>query len=795
LLPEVSAPEHPLVGWSVAEAIGEMRAAANDASWFCQLIDKAEKTRLCEWEGKTGTGRKSHLQGTTPWPEAADHEVHLVQELLDERNAARLAALSRGALTVTPTDGTDARKASLMKLVLRYYLGTAMKSQVMVHGVRGGSWADRWGHAVLYVGWKEERAVERRTVTLGQLVQVAIEKNVMGMGGSAPGTGPQEEADAAAPHQMEEGGVTPEEMQEIIITSEEMVLESVLDPARDGLVVELLLGSDEGLRARGTHGVEEAKRALGELRKSKAMLTAGDPMGLEVSYVSSFVKTSAPCWEALRPFIDVFYPAETVFEDNLDSCRWIARRKWLSGQQVREQAALHGWDKEVVQEILDKHRGKDSGLGDLLGTSWGLNGMGSRWRRRSGSATTTAGVGYGESHKNLYEVIEMWDRSTTPDGLTGTYHTVFHAQVADRPLKRKLLEYWSGCYPFVAMVAEKDEVMLLDSRGLPERVKTDQQAIKAQWDSRTDAAGLTTVPPWQGPPELMGTVIRPGAYIEEYRIGTVKAFELPAPDGRSVEIEKTIRRSLDNRFGRMSPEVPEPKSMMMGQADMDWFLMGISQAMALTAKLIQQYMPPLKQARITGTNEVFDATPEEVRGSYDFAVGFDVRSLDLDWAKELLSFVKDIILPMDRNAQVQTGPLIEFGLNILDPGLAMRSMRPVEAANAEEAAQERASLADIFSGGAGQEITEGMDYRTRAEVIVYEIQRSPMRQQVLATNAQVREVVTARLKQLVNMVKQYEENAVIGRTMGEVALQPKSEAEVLLEQLEAMGAEQVVGMN
>jgi hypothetical protein len=112
-------------------------------------------------------------------------------------------------------------------------------------------------------------------------------------------------------------------------------------------------------------------------------------------------------------------------------------------------------------------------------------------------------------------------------------------------------------------------------------------------------------------------------FIEQWRAGTVAAFPLPGPDGRSIEIEKTLRASTDRLFGRVSDNVPAQTSMLRGQADLDWFLLSITRGVRLTARLIQQFMPPLTGARIMGTGEPVIADREEVRGSFDYHVAFE----------------------------------------------------------------------------------------------------------------------------------------------------------------------------
>lgn len=754
-LPEQVNPSSPMEGWSVADAILEMSAAVTDSQWFCNQMDLNEQTRMCWWPGKDASGRKkgSAANPAAPWENAADHEVHLAQELLNERNAARLAGIVRGALSVEATESSDAAKARAMKTVMTYYLRGAMKTILPVQALRMGSWADRWGHSILYVGWTLERAAESKKVTLQALVDHAVQRSL-------------ELMEESSGEPVDEGAETLVAVQE-----ESAIMEAVKSKATETRVAAILLDLDPGLAARGKAGETEALRVVREMRKGKD----------NVAYTSSFVKRSHPIWEALVPFVDVFYPAETLFEDNLDSSRWVARVKWMSAQQIREQAAIHGWDNAWVEEVIKKHRGKRANFGCNL--PWVLSGAGVRWMGRS-TVTNTAKT-EGESERNLFQIIELYDRSTTPDGLTGTYHTVMHHEVKDKVAKRTLLEQWTGMYPFVPCVAEKDERLLLASRGLPEIVKTPQQAIKAQWDSRTDAASLTTVPPWVGPPELKGTKIRPGVYIEAWRTGSVEPFKLPSPDGRSVEIERTVRASVDRFYGRMSDNVPESLSMLMGQSDMNWFLMAVSQAIALTAKLVQQYMPPLQGARISGSQESFDVTREEVRGSFDYSVSFDVRGLDIDWAKEMLTFVKDLLLPMDRQGQIKTGPLIEFGFNILDPVLAQRSITPIEEATGQSQQKARAALAEIFSGGAPM-VQEGDDYGTMAQTVVEEITRSPVRIQALQTVPQIRAVMINYLQALINNQEQYQKNPQIGRTLQEDPLPVNDAAQNLLMQLQSI---------
>jgi len=388
-LPDVIDPAKPLDGWRVDDALRELQAAVGDATWFTALMERNERTRQCWWAGKNGTGRKTDKPGqpAMPWNNAADHEVHLTEEILRDRQAMFLAALAKGALSVMPQNADDAPRSQRMKQVLRYYLTTAMGSNFATMGLRAGNWADRTGHSLVYVHWKEERGAERRIVTR-EMLEAALAQQL------TPQTDPTDPMAAEA-----DLGMIAEDIPVILETM-------LMDDTRTDELANLILLLDPGLAARGPTGLREARRAVKQLR-------TGTPEGAE--YISSYVRTSRPNWETLMPFVDVFYPPETVMEDGLDSARWIARVQWLSAQQLREEAAIHGWDKAWLTEVLEKHKGRPQSFSTYASNmpEWALSGMGVRWAGTSG--TLIGGeYGKGETQRNLYQIVRLWDRATTP---------------------------------------------------------------------------------------------------------------------------------------------------------------------------------------------------------------------------------------------------------------------------------------------------------------------------------------------------------------------------------------------
>jgi len=742
-LPIETNPDNPLSGWSIKDAVLEMQAACSDANSFLAQMATNEATRVCWWAGKSGTGKKINTQTkeARPFNGAADHEVHLTQAVINRRNAMRVAAIARGSLSVTPQESSDSKRAALMRNVLRYYLSGPMRSEVFTQGVRAGSYADRYRCSLLYVGWKEERGVEPIKLTLEMVAQSMQQAVAVQMAKTADGLSLVEGIDWMA---------------------------YVADPINQTAVVEMIVRMNAGLKARGKEGEKQAAKALAELIKGSAEAVAH----------GSYVKRSAPLWEALEPFVDVFFPAEALMEDGLESCRWIARVKWRSAQWIREQSTLHKWNPKWVTQVLDNCKGRSQMFSKKMSaTSWALNGAGIGWGERKSN----------ETQNHLYQIIELWDRSMTSDGLTGTYCTIMHADVQNMVAERKLREDWDGQYPFVPFKFSMDEKLMLGGSAVPEITMTKEQAVKAQWDSRTDAAAMTTFPTWTGDPELEGMRPAPGVFIPTIRGQVPTAFPIPPPDGRSIEIERTIRASVNEFFGFQCDTVSDAVAMSMGQAEMDWFMSSFSQAIARTAKLIQQYMPPLKGARITGTDELITATADEVRSSFDFQATFNVKSTDVDWAKEHLGFIKEMVTTFDNRGDVNTLPILEAGFNFVDPVLGAQCLpQSRESAQGKTKADASAALSDIFTGGAPQ-VTNGMDYGGIAQAITDEINRSPLRQQSIIGGSQIHGVLSSYLSGLVNNNTQHGgENAQIGRTLAPDPLKQDSPAEGLLQMLDTL---------
>lgn len=727
VLDTISNPRQNLDGFDVSDIMQEIESAVTDAGDYLQRMERNENTRLCRWPDKDKSGRKVSKRGkpAKPWENAADHEVQLAQEVLLQLTALRSAAMVRGALNVTPMESSDVKAAGQMKLVLRYFLENCLRGEKLIASTRWASWALRYGHAVMYVGWKTTKALEQRWVKKSELAEFLLAQQIAGVEPGPNGEPP------------------------MILPNVRQVIEQRIDQdSTPEELAQVILQMRPGLLERGKAAMGEAVKCVKEMRAD----TSADPKG---SYFGSFIKENRPTLEALRQGIDFFCPAETQHEETMDSARWLYRLRWLSVAQVREEGAARGWDPQWVLEVIEKGKGKPQMFTSLTQqTPWALTGLGVgytlQWRD------------FSEGQKHMIQIGELYDRSTTADGIQCIHKTVLHPDVKDRVAKRELLQDWHGHYPFVALTNEQDEPVLMLNRGVPELVNSVQGAIKTQWDSRDDVAGLTTLPPWTGPEDLEQTVIAPGAYIPTWRNGEVQPFRLPPPDGRSIEIENTLRTSVDRYFGLFSKNVPDQLTQLLGQSGVMWFLTAWSRVLALMAQIIQQRMGNLEGARIAGTQIVFDATRESVRGSFDFRVDFDVKSLDLDWFKEVLNFAKDAMNNFDQKNLTDRRVFLEMCYNMIDPTLADRALRTDQQASDAEIQEMRRILSSIFSGDSQPEFPMGVDYKARSDYMQQDLAQSPVRQQIMQTVPAIRAVWEDYLQRLLFQTEQQTTNKQAG---------------------------------
>lgn len=723
----------------------EMSTAFTNLTTYLSRVQTAANVRHCIWDGQSEDGRKHEEdleREPFPYEGASDARVRVVEEVIREQWLVLMSAVFRGKANFTPRQLTpeNRQKANLLGIVMRHYLTGPMREEVRTVLSQAFDWMLAYGCAVLYAGWHERRQLEPRALDGAALIAWAQQQGT-------------QEAVSAIEMQAEDEGVDLEQMdpaeaeelagqvEAVSASLAEQVLLMLVDPERERELADLLVQYDPGMR--------QPRRVARQLRKSAE--TA-------VEYHTAVTVESRPCWEALLPGLDVLFPPETR---DLTKARWVARVRWLDEAEVRETAAMEGWDADWTAQVL-KHPGRAFNYHSDV--EWALSGC-------SGGLDVV--IPTLNRDVQDFQILDVWQRTVDADGVPFIRHTIIHQSVPDSAGLDEVSSPRDGKLPFFPLKREHHKRHLLTSEGIATSAATEQWGIKAQFDARTDRTSLEVSPPLIKPPSLAGGAqtgkVRPGGEIIEYRDGTVRFMPLSADTGKSIEIERALWERLARRFGRMDASVPASVSQMHMQVLVENAFTDITELLRHTVTLVQRFMPALSDVRVPGgmglfiargQDRAFSATPEEIAGDYDVTVSFDVRDMDLEWLAQKLKLLVEIAIPLDTRAVVDRGKIVQLVLDAVDPRLESAAQDGEQAA-ASEQADEMVQIALILSGQE-PEFTEGQDHELRLRIMQQSLQVSPPLAEKVQSDPTIAALYESRMKMHQQQVVQ-EQNKIVGR--------------------------------
>lgn len=515
-------------------------------------------------------------------------------------------------------------------------------------------------------------------------------------------------------------------------------MQALQDPTRDGELIPVL--ESYGLKKA------RAKTAIKELREEGVTRI---PM--------VYVKENRPRIVALRLYDDVFVPGNTT---DLPSARFVCHREWLSKVELQERVRTHGYAEGWVEEVL-KHEGRTSV------PYWQPTGQ----KAGDGSMQYEETKDSPHERRGLYEVITRYYWAANEDGVVSMYYLTFSGNVPEMAATdRALLDYAHGGYPFVWYGKEFITSRLLDSRGTPELVMTEQKAQKMLEDSFRDHVSLTTVPPIKVPRSRARTqlVIGPMKEIKENRPGEVSWMNPPQYPNANVVQQLAIDRRLAEYTGLPHGEVAPAWTVLIQQMMVDLWLGSHADALLMLLQLCQQYLDDEQLQGILGPEGVPVAkTLEDIAGKFSVEVTFAAGALDVEYVMKLAEIISKYILPIDSLSTVQRDALVAVLFQNLDPSLADAVLVPVEAANQKEIEEEEMNFTKIFSGVEPPMMKEGQNFKLRLEVLEGIPMKNPEAYQKLTPVS--RAIYDARREHLRNQVQQ-QKNAVIGRQVGQPAL-------------------------
>jgi hypothetical protein len=685
----------------ISEILSDIDQADADGSQYVQRKLRNWNTRYCVWPGQSEDGRKhAGAMGRQPWPwdGAADTRVRLADNIIRDHCAILTNAFFKSRVQIQPVESMDIDKRTAAEAVLKWLLFQHCLDDLRREVRLAAEFRETYGLAIMAVDWQQTTRTEIKRFTI------------------------------------EEAQMMVQESQDPNLAA---LLEIVMDPLQEETAAELL---------------GQVVPELGKVSKVRALRDKG-----EVEWESPYIFESKPVWTALEAWEDVIFPIQTF---SLQRAAFVARRELLNEVELRERAAVEGWDEDWVEEAV-KHKGQLKRIHlNLHRTDQFL-------------------------FEQLRDLIEIWhvfrkENDPKTDAIRVT-RSVISYHIPDKAAVHELLPYAHGMYPFVEMPRERSTRPLLESRGIPELVQTAQEEIKIQRDYRADRASISILPPVRVPANRgkFDLVLGPGVQVPERRPGEIGWMDPPRPDAGSIEVENATRFDVNNYFGRMADGVPPQMAMIHTQEMVDSWLLDMKLCIIQTMALAQQYLTPEEVSRVTGNASLaFSASPQDIRGRFDITAEFDARLLDNEALGAKLKYLSEILVPMDSFGVIDRAGLVKYMFQAVDPNMAAMLVQDIGAATQQEIEDEQVQFSKIAAGTEPPMKEGGQNAQVRLQTLQQIIQSNPAVSQRYQQDEIFRRMLDARM-QAFQFQLQQSQNAVIGRVGAQPALQQMAQEQEL----------------
>lgn len=679
-----------------AKLIQAMQEQVGEMGDYHDRLEAAYNTRFCLWDGQSPDGRKRRRyvgREPFPWEGASDARVRLAEEVIRENVARCKAAFYNGQIQAAAHNTDKLQSSQLATELLKWVLKTQMMPDVRDAIDHVANWRETFGLSIMHIGWERQTRMEPQTITLEQVAEMAL---------SAPMNTPEGQQAMAAGDTVALGALAMESLEE--------TMDQLRDPTNETAIA-------DQIRAMAPHLTTKQARAVVADLRDKGKADYPMPRAAAVN---------RPVWTPLRPMIDVFFPRSVR---RLKDAPWIARVEWLTRDQLRAKVSdpREKWDKEFVDHLEEHCRGKI--IDEQIAAT---EGQLSQRFVRAGSETGAlrSYVATAEDYRDYYQVLRVYYRATDAKGFAGIYEAVVHPDVPELLGRAELLPCPHGQYPFVDFRRERFHPAMIESRGVPEIIETEQEAVKVQRDHRTDRTELTTLPPVKVRASRGGGnyPIMPGAQIPERANGSTEFMQVPRFDGVTLEIENSIRNDIARYFGRMSENGDPAVAQLIQQDGVDDFLADLGECVRLTWADLQVYLEPVVISRVLGSAAAaapLQVSRQEIQGNYDFYLTYDVRDSDTEFLAKKIELLNTAVLPTDTQGVMDRARYTARLLAAVDPHSAADVLRPPEQAVQSEIEDEKAKLAQIAAGVEPPLVPAG-NHQARLQALEQSISANPV---------------------------------------------------------------------
>jgi hypothetical protein len=726
--------------------IDEITDSLSDIGEWISAAQDHERTALAVWDGQSEDGKKwrqNYGKKVFPFEGAADSRVHLSCAAVDELTMLEMLAVDSAKVQVIAMEANDAASSKKVETLMKYETRQRMRGELWRERNFARQVKHTFGHAVMHIGWELRMGTARASITQDDLVKLQTSNALAQARAMAAQEGAQPD---------ESGEVLTPEMQMQIADMAVLQVEEMLAAADPTPVVNLI---------RQLHPLlspQRARRVVRELGKAD-----------RVEFAAPYRKPGKPSVRAYLPGIDVFYPWWTC---PVDRAPWVARIDSYSEPEVRAKPKTDGWDQKAVDALIAM------GPKQVIDTGVIMQAMGSTAQRifnepaKQSFAQRLAG-----KERQSYEVLHVTVNTVDEEGYPAVQEIILHPGLCGKSqrdkgqeyiLKNQLVDYYfdGGCY--VDMRREYKARPLFESRGVPEMVGTHQWLLKSNRDASMDRTSFATMPIVKVNARRAGGGARwdyePGSKLPLGQGDEADYMRPPPLDQGTILDANEIRRDVANLLGLHHAEVPQAKVMMHQQWVVTCALLEEREILLRILAMDQQFMEPLFVSRVLGSGPLpFQVTREEIAGSFDFVLEFDVKSLDMEYLQKRWSALKDAFSIPGVAGQVPTVPVVSWLMNNIDPGLADLVTGGMKERNLEQVEAEKAAIAMMLTG-IEPSITEDMDAAVRLQTDQEQMQMNPNVAAAYAAGGSFTQMMNARLEAFQFQIQQRTENAQTGRT-------------------------------
>jgi hypothetical protein len=684
----------------------EIEQAQADTNSYWQRLDNARKWWRSWWPGQTIDGRKhADVQADCgPWDGAADARLRTVETLI--RDHVRVAKFSFfkakiQARSIRPL--VQARRSQKTTQLLRWQVYNHMWAEVRSQLPLAWSWRYGNGLALLGIEWEQSRRLEYHDITLDDLAQIL--------------------AAQGAPDVMLQ------------------LLDAFHDPDQEDNLVTLIQELSPVVTTAHAHRIVRDLRDL-----------AHAELPIAYPYVNR------PRWTALRPCVDVLFPAETT---DIQEARWVARREWVTETELKDRIETDGYDPGFVNEALKK-KGETALSNQPMTYSFG-----------------PAGHGSPLNYNKLIEIYRFTYKTLMEGGTPCMYETVFSSALAGKGQTEQIYAkhgphaYQHGQYPVVVMQRTHEDLPILESIGIAEEAYTEEQAMKEQLDGLTNRTALVLQPPLIVPHHKVKAVRGerfPGSVLGVSRPNEFNWMPLPPVDATPVKVIENIMMRLGNRYPLFGAEVdPEAKQLYRDEIAGD-ILAEMELVLEQTLQLDQQFMSDDEVvAVISELGQNFKVSRQEIQGKYEISMTIDVRMLDQDYAEQKLKMIAEAM------AFKQEGMLFKMAIEAIDPDAADQiADDQVSPAAAEKEKQDELQAITAAFNGIEWPLPMMGNHQLRLQTLMENTIQSPnpMMQHRIQSMPDTQKILENRAKFFQNQMQQFQQNPQIGRALTTAAFQP-----------------------